>query len=119
MLDKLERTNELIAILEAAAPFEVELPPSLIAQLRGQGVGSGSAPRRMVSKIFYAGDEGGILCGIDPDEGGKVLIVSITHLQFRRSLPFAAAVLDYQKHRTKKLKKQNGALQDSGRLLTH
>ena len=119
MLDKLERTNELIATLEAAAPFEVELPPSLIAHLRGEGVALRSAPRRVVSKIFYAGDEGGIVCHIDPDEDGKVLIVSITHLQFRRSLPFAAAVLDYQKHRTKKLRKQNGALQNFGRLLTH
>jgi len=38
-----------------------------------------------------------------------VLIVSLTHLYVRRSLPFAAAVLDYQKHRIKKLRKQRGA----------
>jgi hypothetical protein len=109
VLDKPEKTLELIAVLKAAAPFEVELPPSLIAHLRTQGVAFNVKPRHTVSKVFYAGDEGGILCHIEPDDGQKVLIVSITHLQLRRSLPFAAAVLDYQKHRIKKLKQQNGS----------
>ena len=109
MLDKPEKTVELIAVLKAAAPFEIDLPPSLIFQLRAQGVAFDLKPRHMVSKISYAGDEGGILCHIEPDEGREVLIVSLTHLQFRRSLPFAAAVLDYQKHRTKKLRKEYGA----------
>ena len=57
-------------------------------------------------EVSYAGDEGGILCHIEPDEMAKRLLVSLTHLHVRRTLPFAAAVLDYQKHRIKKLKKQ-------------
>ena len=37
-----------------------------------------------------------------------MLIVSLTHVRVPRILPFAAAVLDYQKHRVKKLRKQQG-----------
>jgi hypothetical protein len=42
-----------------------------------------------------------------PEEGRDALIVSMTHVRAKRSLPFVAAVFDYQKHRVKKLKKQN------------
>jgi len=36
MLDKPEKTRELMAILEAAAPFEVALMPDLIENLARQ-----------------------------------------------------------------------------------
>ena len=45
---------------------------------------------------------------LNPTAPREAVIVSLTHLRLRRSLPFAAAVQSYQKHRTKKLKKQNG-----------
>ena len=34
-----------------------------------------------------------------------MVVVSLTHLRVHRTLPFATAVLEYQKHRVKKLKK--------------
>jgi hypothetical protein len=34
MLDKPEKTHQLLAALRAAVPFEVELTPSVIAHLR-------------------------------------------------------------------------------------
>ncbi|HZZ59583.1 MAG TPA: hypothetical protein VFE63_00205 [Roseiarcus sp.] len=107
MLDKWEKTQDLIASLKAAAPFEVELTPPLIAQLRAATPPFDLEPRQIVRDVSYGGDEGGILCHIEPQESGRVLVVSLTHLRLGRSLPFAAAVFDYQKHRTKKLKKQN------------
>jgi hypothetical protein len=113
MLDKLEKTFELIAALKAAAPFEVELTPELIARLRAEHVAIDLAPRQIVREVSYAGDEGGILCHIEPEEDHERLLVSLTHPRLRRSLPFAAAALDYQKHRIKQLKKQHGALYDS------
>ena len=107
MLDKWEKTRDLIASLKAAAPFEVELTPPLIAKLRAEAPIKDLQPRQLVRDVSYAGDEGGILCHIEPKESGQVLVVSLTHLRLGRSLPFGAAVFDYQKHRTKKLKKQN------------
>jgi hypothetical protein len=46
------------------------------------------------------------MCHIQPEDAESVLVVSLTHVRVLRKLPFAAAVLDYQKHRVKKLKKQ-------------
>ncbi len=108
MLDKWEKTRDLIAQLKASAPFEVELTPPLMAQLRASTPPFDLKPRQIVTGVSYSGDEGGILCHIEPEDGARVLVVSLTHLRLRRSLPFAAAVFDYQKHRTKKLKKQHG-----------
>ncbi len=110
MLDKWEKTRDLIASLKAAAPFEVELTPPLIAKLRAEAPTPDLQPRQLVRDVSYAGDEGGIICHIEPEDDGRVLLVSLTHLRLRRSLPFAAAVFDYQKHRTKKLKKQNRSM---------
>lgn len=109
MLDKSEKTRELIDILDAAVPFEVELMPSAIALLRAQHIADNVKPTQTVLKVSYAGDEGGILCHIEPEETEKVIIISLTHVRVHRSLPLAAAVFDYQKHRVKKLKKQGSA----------
>jgi hypothetical protein len=109
MLDRPEKTYQLLAALKAAVPFEVELTPSLIAHLQAQQVAVAVKPREVVSQISYAGDEGGIVCHIVPKDGRNALIVSLTHVQAHRSLPFAAEVFDYQKHRAKKLKNRNGA----------
>jgi hypothetical protein len=66
--------------------------------------------RQIVSDLSYAGDEGGIVCHmLSSEEGGGALVVSLTQVHVPRSLPFAAAVADYQKHRVKKLKKQGRA----------
>ncbi len=107
MLDKAEQTYQLLAALKAAAPFEVELAPSVIAHLRTQQITV--KPQQIVTEISYAGDEGGIVYHMAPEEGRDALNVSLTHVRAKRSLPFAAVVFDYQKHRVKKLKKQNRA----------
>src|ERR1700690_2827772 len=99
MLDKLEKTLDLIAAMKAAVPFEVELTPPLLARLRAENVSSDIAPRQFVREITYAGDEGGVLCHIEPEGTQNRVIVSLTHVQIRRALPFSAAALDYQKHR--------------------
>ena len=109
MLDELEKTLDLIAALKAAVPFEVELTPPLVAHLRAERVVADIEARQIVREVSYAGDEGGILCHIEPEGPGRRLLVSLTHLRLNRSLPFAAAALDYQKHRVKKLKKQRPA----------
>ena len=63
-----------------------------------------------VIDVVYSGDEGGIVCCLDiggPD--AKVAhLVSITLLSFNRSVPQAREIETYQRHRTKKLKRQQG-----------
>jgi hypothetical protein len=108
MLDKPEKTRQLVATLKAALPFEVELTPYALAQIRSQGIDRAVEPRQIVSEVSYAGDEGGIVCHLLPRETDNVIILSLTHVRVHRKNPFAAAVFDYQKHRVKRLKKQSG-----------
>jgi hypothetical protein len=42
-----------------------------------------------------------------PPDGAKAAIVSLTHVRVPPSMPLAAEVLQYQKHRVKKLRKQS------------
>jgi hypothetical protein len=100
MLDNPEKTTKLLAALKAAVPFEVELTEQVVKQLRMD------EKHHIVSELSYAGDEGGIVCHIVPPEKREALVVSLTHVRVPRSMPLAAAVVDYQKHRVKKLKKQ-------------
>jgi hypothetical protein len=109
MLDKPEKTRELMAILEAAAPFEVALMPDLIENLARQQRPVGVKPIETVSGVSYLGDVGGIACHVQPEDVDSVIVVSLTHVRVPRTLPFAAEVLAYQKHRMKKLKKQSRA----------
>jgi hypothetical protein len=105
MLDKPEKTRQLVATLKAALPFAVELTPYALAQIRSQRIDMAIEPRQIVSEVSYVGDEGGIVCHLIPRETDNVIILSLTHVQVH---PFAAAVFDYQKHRVKRLKKQSG-----------
>ena len=107
MLDNPEKTTKLLATLKAAVPFEVELTDRLIKKLRAQHHdASADQKHHTVSDLSYAGDEGGIECQIVPPEKQDVIVVSLTHVRVPRTMPLAAAVADYQKHRMKKLKKQ-------------
>jgi hypothetical protein len=87
-------------------PFEVELMPALIEHLRVENIATLNEIRQTVSDVSYAGDEGGIVCHIVPADRREALVVSLTHVRMPRTMPLASAVIDYQKHRVKKLKKQ-------------
>jgi hypothetical protein len=106
MLDDPQKTARLLAELKAAVPFNVALTPWVVQHLQAEHGDLINAAEHVVSNLSYAGDEGGILCHIAPSAARNVLVISLTHVSVPRSLPFAAAVLQYQKHRVKKLKKQ-------------
>ena len=61
----------------AALPLEVELTSSTIAYLRTQHIAYNVKPIQTVSKVSYAGDEGGILCHLEPEDTENVIIVSL------------------------------------------
>ena len=107
MLDNPEKTARLLVALKAAAPFEVELTPAVVKRLQTEKFAHADQTRRTVSDLSYAGDEGGILCHIAPPDEQRVLFISLTHVRIPRTMSLAAAVIDYQKHRVKKLRKQS------------
>jgi hypothetical protein len=110
MLDDPDKTARLLAALKSAAPFEAELIPFVAKHLQSEDVTIANERRHVVSDVSYAGDEGGVMCHIVP-QGKKegIIIISLTYVRVSRSMPFAAAVAAYQKHRIKKLKQQAGA----------
>jgi hypothetical protein len=84
--------------------------PSLIATLRKQSSTAHITPRCTVTRVYYAGDEGGVMCHLVITEytGSNVFVVSITHLAFDPRLPVARDIAAYQKHRIKRLRLEHG-----------
>ena len=109
MLDDPGRTSRLLAALKASLPFEVHLTPPLARLLREQRVALPAGDRQTVSGVSYLGDEGGIVCHIVPPDGGDAAFVSLPHVRVPPSMPLAAEVLRYQKHRVKKLRQRGEA----------
>jgi hypothetical protein len=62
-----------------------------------------------VIDVFYTGDEGGVTCHVifDEEEKQQVFLVSITYLVFDRRLPIAREIAAYQKHRIKRIRREN------------
>ncbi len=100
-----EKTARLVAALKAAVPFEVELTPEVVKQLQAENMLT-PIRRTAPSRTCIAGDEGGILCHIVPPNKQQALFISLTHVRMPRTMTLAAAVVDYQRHRVKKLKRQ-------------
>ena len=89
MYDHPKKTARLLAKLERAVPFEVELAPSAVTYLQEKGVASANARRHSVESVTYAGAEGGgILCRIITVGTDETLVVSLTQVKVALSLPF-------------------------------
>ena len=80
-----------------------------LAQLQEQAPGLDLSPRCQITWIYYAGDEGGILCKLDfgQEDTDQAFFVSITHLTFDRRLPLAREIAAYQKHRVKRIRRSS------------
>ena len=62
-----------------------------------------------VTWISYAGDEGGIIRKLEGASGtADAVFASITRLRFDPRLPVTRKIAAHQKHRTKRLRRQQG-----------
>jgi hypothetical protein len=111
MIDDPRKTDLLMSMLKESLPIPANITPYLAREL-AKGASDISIPNRCnVVDVFYSGDMGGILCGLDiggPDTK-SAHVVSMTHLTFNRNVPLAREIEAYQRHRSKKLKQQQGA----------
>ena len=110
MIDDPDKTERLITDMKAALPLEARLSPSTKAMLVQRSSERAIPDHCQVISIFYTGEAGGIVCGLDiggPDTKTPFL-VSITHLAFDRRSPLFRPIDAYQRHRIKKLKQQAG-----------
>jgi hypothetical protein len=110
MIDNPDQVERLTARLSDTLPLPASATPRLMATLRGRSGTTMITPPCTVTKVYYAGNEGGIVCHLSFKEttGSEVVVASITHLEFDRRLHIAREILAYQKHRTKRLRREGG-----------
>ena len=107
MIDNSDKTERLIAKLTSSLPLDALVSPQLAKSLQDRGPGLTPFQRCCITQIYYVGDEGGIVCGLDLVGAAceDIFFVSITHLCFDPRSPLAREITAYQKHRIKRIRR--------------
>jgi hypothetical protein len=108
MIDDPRKTDLLMSMLKESLPIEAIVTQYLAGALMQQSPDVIIPKKCNITSVFYTGDMGGILCGLDIGgaETKTPHVVSITHLAFDRRVPLSREIDAYQRHRIKKLKQQ-------------
>ena len=109
MIDNLDQVERLMDRLETALPLPARATPAMLATLHKRSSDISRSPRCVVKGLHYLGDEGGIMCEVSflESDDKRVVITSITHLDFDPRLHLTREIAAYQKHRTKRLRRQH------------
>lgn len=107
MIDNAAQVSRLVSKLRVSLPVSARLTPELSDTLRDQLGGLAVPTVCELTRVDYAGDEGGIMCKLELgcETGERVFFASITHLRFDGQSPLAREIVAYQKHRTKRLRR--------------
>src|SRR5712691_301955 len=104
MIDNPGTVARLMDQLPGQLPMPVFPTKELVRTLRRRGVKASVDRALSIKRVFYAGDEGGIVCDVTPSQGAKeVFIVSLTHLRIAPDHELFAAILAYQRERVRRL----------------
>ena len=106
-IDDPNQVEALIEKMETHLPISAEIQRGPANYLRAQG--SFISPHRTVQIqcVFYAGDEGGIMCAISPKDSKEPVVISLTHLKIPYRNPLEKEIRAYQKTRSRNLKERN------------
>jgi hypothetical protein len=110
MIDDPQKADRLMAMLKFALPIQTNIRRDLGKSLAEQSPNIPIPGQCNVIDVVYSGDEGGILCCLDIGGANTAVahLVSITHLAFNRKISLTREIEAYQRHRNKKLKRQQG-----------
>jgi hypothetical protein len=104
VIDNPETVARLMAQMESQLPIPAVPTKDVVRTLRRRGVHASTDHALSVRRVFYAGDEAGIVCDVTPSRAAKeVLIVSLTHLRIAPKHPLFAAIVAYQRERVTRL----------------
>ena len=104
MIDNPGAVATLMEQLKGQLPLPVFPTKELVRTLRRRGVKASVDRALTIKRVFYAGDEGGIVCDVTPGQGAKeVFVVSLTHLRVDPDHQLFAAILAYQRERVRRL----------------
>jgi hypothetical protein len=104
MIDNPGTVASLIEHMHGHLPLPAFPTKELVRTLRRRGVKAGVDRALSIKRVFYAGDEGGIVCDVTPNQGAKeVFVVSLTHLRIAPNHPLFGPILAYQRERVRRL----------------
>jgi hypothetical protein len=109
IIDNPAQVIDLMGKIEAQLPIPANPTSATIRQLRAQGLKIGAGRALFIQRVFYSGDEGGILCDVTPTKDAKsALVISITHLRVAPNHPLARDIRAYQQQRLRRIAQSNG-----------
>lgn len=105
-MDIKEQYEELTRRLKEVLPFPAFPIRELVQELRKKGHSITLKSELIVKDVFNSGDISGIICTIE-QTGDEALACGLTHLIISPKHPLYKEIIDYQKKRSKRLKKLN------------
>ena len=104
MIDNPGTVAMLLEQMDDQLPIPAFPTKDVVRTLRRRGVKASTDRALSVQRVFYAGDEAGIVCDVTPSRAAKeVLIVSLTHLRIAPHHPLFSAIVAYQRERVRRL----------------
>ncbi|NCR42829.1 MAG: hypothetical protein GPJ02_00640 [Microcystis aeruginosa G13-12] len=108
-IDDPRQVRFLIEKMEASLPIPVRATPETLKLAETKGERYKPDHQFSIDKIFYTGDEGGIICSLKNELGKQTgLVCSLTHLRIDNDHPLAADIQSYQKKRSMRIALQDG-----------
>jgi hypothetical protein len=104
MIDDPATVAQLILRMEDHLPIPATPTSSTIRQLRAQGLKISAERVLFIQRVFYAGDEGGIMCDVTPTKAAKAaIVISLTHLRVAPNHPLSRDIHFYQQQRIRRI----------------
>ncbi len=104
MIDNPSTVARLIEQMQDHLPIPAFPTKEIVRILRRRGVKVSVERALTVKRVFYARDEGGIVCDVTPRQGAKeVFVVSLTHLRIAPDHPLFRPILAYQLERVRRI----------------
>ena len=105
---------DLVHKMKEQLPIPVRLGSPVKRTLREKGLTLSRNQKFEIKRVFYFGDEGGIMCDVTPAKDAKeAVVVSLTHLLIPTRHPLAQEIRAYQRERTHRLAQSGGSGESS------
>ena len=109
MIDDYAKAMDLVPKMKDQLPIQVRLGSPIVRMLREKGITVTRGQQFEIKRVFYFGDEGGIMCDVTPTKDAReALVVSLTHLLIPARHPLAQEIRAYQRERTRRLAQEGG-----------
>ena len=119
MIDDYAQAMELMQKMEEQFPIPVRLDSAVTRMLQGKGLITARGQEFEIKRVFYFGDEGGIMCDVTPTKGAReAVVVSLTHLSLTHLLipaqdSLAQEIRAYQRERVRRITQPGGSAKPS------